>query len=254
MSKHNDSRDHFSQSLGSDFAERYTADVKNAVQRIASRRGEGVEVGVFESRPDLTGVCIVCADRPGLLSRITEAFVICGLDVLSAEAFTRASETPVEALDLFWLRRFDASGAARALSDQDVEQVRSTLIGLLDGSLEPRISPIDSGRDGSSNTRVRFIEDDNGVLTTLEIETEDRSGLLLSISRALFAQRVQIVRSEVRTLGRRVVDRFKIEEFDGSPVGESRRLEIQVAVLSAAEPAKRLSSVSSAPPSSLNKK
>ena len=72
---------------------------------------------------------------------------------------------------------------------------------------------------------------------------------MLSISRALFAQRVQILRSEVRTVGRRVVDRFKIAEFDGSPVGLDRRLEIQVAVLSASEPAKRLSSAAP-PPSS----
>jgi [protein-PII] uridylyltransferase len=92
---------------------------------------------------------------------------------------------------------------------------------------------------------VRFIEDANGALCTLEVETEDRSGLLLSLSRALHAQKAQIVRSEVRTKGGRVFDRFVITEVDGSPVSPGRRLEIQVAVLSAAEPAKRLTS---APP------
>jgi len=94
---------------------------------------------------------------------------------------------------------------------------------------------------------VRFIEDEDGALSTLEIETEDRSGLLLAVSRVLFAQRVQVLRCEVRTeSSRRVVDRFKIAEQDGSPVEQGRRLQIQVEVLNAIEPAKRLHS--SAPP------
>jgi UTP:GlnB (protein PII) uridylyltransferase len=236
----------FPESMGPDFVQRYSSSVKETIERIATRREGNVEIGVFEKQPDLTGVCIVATDQPGLLSRISEAFVVCGLDVMSAEAFTRNTASKGEAVDLFWLRRLVGVQSV-ALTDDDIGRVRSTLEGLLDGSLQPGVPLVDAGRDvTSSNTRVRFIEDDSGTLTTLEIETEDRSGLLLSISRALFAQRVQIVRSEVRTVNRRVIDRFKIAEFDGSPVGELRRLEIQVAVLSAAEPAKRLSS--SVPP------
>lgn len=235
----------FSESLGPDYAQRYAPAVKDAIERVAARRNGVVEIGVFEKRHDLTGLCIVATDQPGLLSRISEAFVVCGLDVLSAEAFTRDTASEAEAVDLFWLRRLNA-GQATALTDEDLDQVRETLIGLIEGTLEPSLPFVEPSPVTRSNTRVRFIEDESGALTTLEIETEDRSGLLLSISRALFAQRVQILRSEVRTLGRRVVDRFKIAEFDGSPVGEVRRLEIQVAILSASEPAKRLSSM--APP------
>lgn len=246
MSKPHTPTSSFSASLGPDYTQRYAPSVRDAIERIALRRSAVAEIGVFENDTELTGVCIVATDQPGLLSRISEAFVVCGLDVLSAEAFTRKTEAGAEAVDLFWLRRLD-EGRAYALTESDIERVRSTLLGLIDGSLPSGTPLVDVGRDvTSSNTRVRFIEDESGVLTTLEIETEDRSGLLLSISRALFAQRVQIVRSEVRTLGRRVVDRFKIAEFDGSPVGELRRLEIQVGVLSAAEPAKRLTS--SVPP------
>ena len=73
------------------------------------------------------------------------------------------------------------------------------------------------------------------------------AGLLLAVSRALYAQQVQVIRSEVHTIGDRVVDRFRVAELDGTPVAPERRLEIQVAVLSAAEPAKRLSTPSNPP-------
>ncbi|HEX6765621.1 MAG TPA: hypothetical protein VF103_09095, partial [Polyangiaceae bacterium] len=53
---------------------------------------------------------------------------------------------------------------------------------------------------------------------------------------ALFQQRVQIVASQVKTNGTRVFDRFSIVELDGKPIGSARRLEIQVAVLSAVDP------------------
>ena len=83
---------------------------------------------------------------------------------------------------------------------------------------------------------VRFIEGEDGTFATLEVETFDRSGLLLSLSQALFSQRVQIVGSQVKTRGGRVFDRFHIVEFDNKPISPARRLEIQVAILSAIDP------------------
>jgi [protein-PII] uridylyltransferase len=83
---------------------------------------------------------------------------------------------------------------------------------------------------------VRFIENADGNFSTLEVETGDRSGLLLALSQALYNQRVQIVGSQVKTTGQRVFDRFHIVELDNSPISAARRLEIQVAVLSAVDP------------------
>jgi UTP:GlnB (protein PII) uridylyltransferase len=56
--------------------------------------------------------------------------------------------------------------------------------------------------------------------------------LLFAISQALFQQRVQIISSQVKSHGDRVRDRFHVVEFDNSPIGPNRRLEVQVAVLS----------------------
>lgn len=239
----------FVESMGPEYTNSYPAAVIDAHARIVFRRQGPVELGVFERQPRLTGLLIVGVDRPGFLSLVSEALVLCGIDVVDAEAFTRDTPAGKEAVDMFWLRRLEGA-TEHALTELDVERVRTALVALLDGSLpsgaRPPSSSLPSAR-GGTNTRVRFLEDSSGALATLEIETENRAGLLLSVSRALFAQQVQVIRSEVHTIGDRVVDRFKVAELDGSPVAPERRLEIQVAVLSAAEPAKRLSAPSSAP-------
>lgn len=241
----------FVESLPASYRDEYRVEAMEAHARLAASRSGQLAVGVFERRGDLTGVCIVTDDRPGLLALISEAVVICELDVVNAEAFTRSVDGRLEAVDLFWLRRLER---ARSLpvEDKHVRDLEQTLLALLrnDDSVRqrgPGAAAAMPAPDSSVRSRVRFIEDEVGALSTLEIETEDRSGLLLSVSRALFEQRVQVLRCEVRTEStRRVVDRFRIAEQNGAAVGPGRRLEIQVAVLSAIEPAKRLAS--STPP------
>lgn len=213
---------------------------------IFQRRGDAlVDVGIFEKRGDLTGIIVVAGDRQGLLALITEAFVVCGLDVVAGDAFTREDGALKEAIDLFWVR---GNNNGAPVGDAEMNKLRATLLSLAEGYATPVPTLVGTAPGGHSNSTVRFIEDKNGALSILEVETEDRSGLLLSLTRALHAQNVQILRSEVRTTGSRVFDRFVIAEPDGSPVSDLRRLEIQVSILSAAEPAKRLAST---PPSPL---
>jgi [protein-PII] uridylyltransferase len=181
----------------------------------------------------------VAEDRPGLLATISAALVVCGLDVIEAEAYTRKTDKkPDEAVDIFWIRHEAIERRKLRVSREEVAQFCQTLCGMLEGKLDRRRlgdeKPV--ATPSSSETIVRFIEDASGSFSTLEVETGDRSGLLLALSRALFNQRVQIVGSHVKTRGNRVFDRFSIVEFDGSPVSATRRLEIQVAVLSAIDP------------------
>jgi hypothetical protein len=123
--------------------------------------------------------------------------------------------------------------------------IRALLLGTAFGDvLCVLLLSIDGTSVKPADALVRFLDDSDGGLLTLEVETTDRSGLLMALSKALFEQRVQIVRSEVRTVSGRVFDRFTVVEFDGSGISPARRLDIQVAVLHAIEPARR-----SSPPS-----
>jgi [protein-PII] uridylyltransferase len=206
-----------------------------------SRERESANVGPFiSSRVPGSAMCVVADDRPGLLATISAALVLCGLDVIEAEAYTRtAPGRPAEAVDVFWVRHDDPAKRAVHVSKEKIVELRQTLTGLIDGKLERRRgdqSNRPTATPAASETVVRFIEGADGVFSTLEVETGDRSGLLLALSQALFGQRVQIVGSQVRTTGTRVYDRFHIVEFDGSPITPARRLEIQVAVIAAVDP------------------
>jgi [protein-PII] uridylyltransferase len=237
----------FADSMPGGYRDKYDAGAIAAHARVAAARGERLAYAgvVAHGGHGEVGMCVVAQDRPGLLSTISAAFVLSKLDVTGAEAFTRRREDgSSEAVDLFWLRRTAATGSAEPITAADAEAMASLLVDLLEGRAPSAAPPEpEAPTSGFADTIVRFLDDKEGGLATLEVETDDRSGLLMALSRALFEQRVQIVRSEVRTVDRRVFDRFTVVEFDGSPITPARRLEIQVAVLNAVEPARRAQSV-----------
>lgn len=242
------------------YRERYAPAQMAAHALVSAQRGDSpAHVATFPwYDPSLTAVCVVAEDRPGLLALISEAFVQTGIDVQSAEAYTRrlgptpegagrpngSAEAPgsgkvptaaagaSEAVDLFWVRRVGGG----PVTDEEIEALRVHLVDLLSGRRAPTQLDTLGAADFVSETTVRFMVGEDGLLNVLEVETDDRSGLLLVLSRALFELQVQITSSQVRTSGKRVFDRFTLLELDGSPIDDTRRLEIQVAVLSAIEP------------------
>ena len=232
----------FAASLPESYRGNFDASAIAAHARIARERESApANVGsFFSNRVPGAAICVVADDRPGLLATISAALVLCNLDVIEAEAYTRrVAGKHDEAVDIFWVRHESGGEARLALSHEESRQLCQTLIGLIEGKLDrkrvdsssrPAVTP------AAKETVVRFIEGEDGTFATLEVETFDRSGLLLALSQALFSQRVQIVGSQVKTRGGRVFDRFHIVEFDNKPISPARRLEIQVAILSAIDP------------------
>lgn len=232
----------FAASLPASYRANFEASAIATHARIARERESApANIGAFFSnRVPGAAIVVVADDRPGLLATISAALVLCGLDVIEAEAYTRRIPGKHdEAVDIFWVRHEDPADHRLRLADEEILQLCQTLIGLIEGKLD-RKKPDPSARatvtPSAKETVVRFIEGEDGTFATLEVETFDRSGLLLSLSQALFSQRVQIVGSQVKTRGGRVFDRFHIVEFDNKPISPARRLEIQVAILSAIDP------------------
>ena len=184
-----------------------------------------------------TALCVIADDRPGLLAAISAAFVKENLDIIAAEAYTRILPNHQrEALDVFWVQRLGGDDPRRPLTEGDTKRLQQTLAAMLDDQLQPfnRVSSMPPARSGgAAEANVRFVEDKDGQLSWLEVETDDRAGLLLALSRALFEQKVQIVSSHVRTDAGKVRDKFAITELNDDPIGNDRRLQVQVAVLSA---------------------
>lgn len=228
----------FAASLPASYRKNFDERAMSIHESIAVSRGATeVAIGAFPSSRTGTALCVVAVDRPGLLATISSALVLARLDVIEAEAYTRKRPgTPDEALDVFWVRHDPPELRKEPVEGHHVEALKNTLIGLLDGKVERAPITQPARTPSAVETVVRFIEGSDGSFATLEVETGDRSGLLLALAQALFNQRVQIVSSQVKTTGTRVFDRFSIVEFNGAPISPSRRLDIQVAVLSAIDP------------------
>ena len=207
--------------------------------RIArDRAGTAAKVGLLDASQGAQAVlCVVAEDRPGLLATISAALVLSDFDVMDAEAHTR--KTPVgiaEAVDLFWIRRAEPERRGESIRSEEAASFEQLLLDLLEGKLDlKQARERGTVPPAGGETVVRFLEDADGQLSTLEVETSDRSGLLLALSQALFEQKVTIDESEVKTFEGKVRDRFHIVELSGAPISPERRREIQVAVIGALE-------------------
>ncbi len=226
-------------------------EIAEHARAVLERDGARVEVRRTHSswHPGSVALCIVAADRPGLLATISAALVLHRLDVVHAEAYTRPTAGATrEALALFWVRKLD-DGRSEELGPAGVAEIQTTLGLLLEGriGLEEIVRRRGQPPRGTQSTRVRFESNHGGGLAVLEVETADRAGLLLSLAQALYTQRINITRAEVRTDHGQVLDRFVVTELDGSPIGPDRRLKIQVAVLGAIQAAPPATSHPSSP-------
>ncbi|MEY2933756.1 MAG: hypothetical protein RL033_4505 [Pseudomonadota bacterium] len=230
----------FSASLPGSYRNRYGSEEIRMHAAISRARGsQPARVGVVPVEGDGLGICVVAQDQPGLFSNIAAALRLQGFDIVHAEAYTRRMDGGErEVLDLFRLQVQQGRTMDTSAATDIAASIAATLQDLIAGKIDPsqalpapQAEPMGTFHD----TRVRFIEDGDGALCTLEVETDDRSGLLLTLARALSQQKVSVERSEVRTLAKRVSDRFTLAEQDGTPISEGRRLNIQVAVISAIE-------------------
>jgi [protein-PII] uridylyltransferase len=241
----------FYASMPARYRELFDAQAAREHAAILGKRGDQLaHVELWRRVQGATAViCVVADDRPGLLSLISAALVAHGLDVIAVQAYTRPTDGkyPAEAVDFFWLRRPPPSdpaapGIAAVLASpilsSDIARIGEALRALLGGTL----SVDDLLRDGrvapppppGASTRVTF-DEDPARRVILTVETFDRPGLLLAITRALFRAGVQILGSEATTKDGRVVDRFTVVERDGSPIIAKRRGILQMEVLSAIE-------------------
>lgn len=206
--------------------------------RIARERGDfPIHADLFSRTIALgPGICVVAPDAPGLLSVISTGLMLEGFDVTRADAYTRRTVTGnYEAVDLFWVRR--SSERAFLLGEADVAGLRSTLMELMShdnvrGRLQTALSGV---TPGASETSVRFRSIRGAPYMTLELESNDRPGLLAVVTAALACEGVQIVDSRIRTHGLRVHDYFDIVEPNGMRPTGARLQRIQLAVLMAVD-------------------
>jgi UTP:GlnB (protein PII) uridylyltransferase len=207
---------------------------------IVHRRGTAAShVEIWKQLPEgILALCVVAEDLIGLLSRICAAVFAHGADVVAAQTYGRVRDDFVmEAIDFLWIRR--APGARVSLGPlrtYDVARIGETLDALVRRSPSPQrtVRLVRAAASGHSSTVVDFESDDSGC-TVMTVQADDRPGLLLAITRTLFRERVQILASHVETEAGRAVDRFWVEEVDGSALRRDRQVAVEASVIEAVD-------------------
>jgi [protein-PII] uridylyltransferase len=165
----------------------------------------------------------VCTwDRAGLFSKIAGSFSAVGLNILGAQIFTR---TDGVALDTFFVNdaltgnlatreqhdKFDGL-LDRVLTGQEVDLpalIRRHIV------TRPRYQPYTGER---IPTQIQLDNDASEMRTLIEIETEDRLGLLYTISQTLAELALDISAARIVTERGAAIDSFYIRELDGGKV------------------------------------
>jgi [protein-PII] uridylyltransferase len=191
-------------------------------------RGKKVEIDVqhFPDR-DCSSVVVCTMDRPGLFASISGVFAALNLDILNARIFT-ASDGRI--LDVFRISHRGRSDVVMA--EQKWVKFRITLEGVLDGKIDlARL--VESAKPTlflkkavpKMATVVNIDNDASDDFTIVEIFTEDRIGVLYTISHNLHRLGLSIHVAKISTNVDQVADVFYVTDPFGAKVQDSYRVD-----------------------------
>jgi [protein-PII] uridylyltransferase len=181
----------------------------------------------------------VCTwDRAGLFGKIAGSLSAAGLNIMGAQIFTR---TDGIVLDTFFVN--DGRSGHLAGKEQ-----REKFSGFLEAALTGEsvnfhklIAQQTTGRTAYSaylgerlETKVRFDNSSSDGRTLIEIETEDRLGLLHAISQTFSQQRLDISTARIVTERGAAMDSFYVRELGGGQITDTgRQAAVELALRSA---------------------
>src|SRR5581483_2062887 len=183
----------------------------------------------WHNEPDrgYTVVKICTWDRAGLFNNITGSLSAAGLNILSAQIFTRSDAI---VLDTFYV--IDAKSGTLA-NREEREKFEALLIKVLTGGevefdaliAKQKVNrpPYQSYEGGRMPTEIRFDNGTSESRTAIEVETEDRVGLLHAISQALAELNLNISAAKIVTEKGAAIDTFYINEHDGAKIYDPGR-------------------------------
>jgi [protein-PII] uridylyltransferase len=161
-------------------------------------------------------------DRNGLFSKIAGSLSAAGLNILGAQIFTRADGI---ALDTFFVNDARTGNlGAREQHDQFAALLEKVLDGddidlraLITRQTENR--PVYQAYAGEQMaTEINFDNEASDTRTLIEIETEDRLGLLYTVSQTFAELAVDIAGARIVTERGAAIDIFYVRELDGGKI------------------------------------
>jgi [protein-PII] uridylyltransferase len=168
---------------------------------------EPVQVGLRRTR-DQHELTVVTKDRPGLLSMLTGILYGWGMDITKATALSNEAGVIVDSL--YFKDRF----RTLELNPSERERFKRSVMDILTGEspldrlLEPRLRSDTKPPKLKIETRLRYDDDCSPASTLLEVITQDRPGLLYTISSTLAAENCSIEVALIDTEGAMAHDVF----------------------------------------------
>ena len=178
----------------------------------------------WRNQPDrgCSDVKISTWDRAGLFSKIAGSLSAAGLNILTAQIFTRSDGIVLDTFSVIDAKNGSLGGPE--LRDKFENLLNQTLIGKLDDlhgliAKQKLARPLYQAYTGERiQTRIRFDNDASESRTLMEIETEDRIGLLYMISQTLSGLSIDIAAAKILTEKGAAIDSFYVREEDGSKI------------------------------------
>ncbi len=221
------------------FAEQEASKIANHIRLMRGRRQPCALAVTHSERGTFSELVLVADDVPGLLAKAAGVLYANRIDVLDAAIYSRdpVSSLGAEALDIFRIRK-EPDGAVTEESriqaiGRDLEAVLSGRIAVEDlVAKRPGASPLyQRAKPKVPRTEVNVDNDASRTFTIVEVFTEDKPGVLYTITHTLAEQGLDIHRSRVGVAADRVADIFYVrDEATGEKVEDDDR----IAALSAA--------------------
>ena len=166
-------------------------------------------------------------DRTGLFSNLAGSFSAAGLNILTAQVFTRADEIVLDTFSVV-----DAT-TGKLVNREEREKFETILIKVLTGAevdLRALIGRQKSARPLFQSyagdripTSIRFDNETSADRTAMEVETEDRLGLLYVISQSLAELDLNIYAAKIVTEKGAAIDTFYLSEKGGAKITDTGR-------------------------------
>ena len=182
----------------------------------------------WHNEPDrgYTTVHVCTWDRTGLFSKITGSLTSAGLNILSAEIITRGDGI---ILDTFFVTDAKTGLLAKREERAAFETVLNTILNGEEIDLtaliaKQKIVGVGNVFEGERITTViDFDNETSETRTIIQVETEDRLGLLYAISRVLNDLELDIYVAKISTEKGAAIDSFYVAESDGEKINSPER-------------------------------
>src|SRR3974390_672171 len=191
-------------------------------------RNDPVQLALRQAR-EQHELTIVAMDRPGLFSMLTGILYGWGMDIAKASALSNEGGVIVDSL--YFKDRF----RTLELNPSERERFKRSVIAILNGEsplerlLEPRLRADTKPPKLKVETHLRYDDESSPTSTLLEVTTQDRPGLLYTISSTLAAENCSIEIALIDTEGAIAHDVFYLTS-DGMKLTRDQQREIEWAL------------------------